>query len=192
MSSIRLLVLGVVKFAQPVHGYDVRKELQGWRLEGYVNMQTGSIYSALKTLERDGCIAVADHLTTRGRPERTEYMLTIEGDKQFHALLRSSWWHVEQGTEPLIPALSFMGFMPRAELIAALQARLSQIEAQVSELRFVRNSIRDGATGADGDIPEHVREVLDFSTSRLKSDIEWTKQFIKRLRDGTYILADER
>ena len=96
MSSIRLLVLGVVNFAQPVHGYDVRRELQSWRLDGWVNVQAGSIYSALKTLERDGFIATLsnDGRPRTNRPERTEYVMTPEGDKQFKSLLRAAWWQV--------------------------------------------------------------------------------------------------
>ena len=193
MSSIRLLVLGVVRFAQPVHGYDVRRELQGWHLDGWVNVQPGSIYSALKTLERDGFIATAstDHAVMPNRPERTEYVMTIEGEKQFTKLLRTSWWQVERGAEPFFPAMCFLTAMTRDELLASLQARLSQQEAQVAELRFIRASIRDGDTGAEGGIPDHVRENIDFATLRLKADMDWGKQFVKRLRDGEYVLAGE-
>jgi DNA-binding PadR family transcriptional regulator len=193
MSSIRLLVLGVVQFAQPVHGYDVRRELQTWHLDGWVNVQAGSIYSALKTLERDGFIATASAGTraTTNRPERTEYVMTAEGDKQFQSLLRAAWWQVERGQEPFFGAMCFLHEMPREELIAAVQARVNRQEAQIAELRFIRASIKDGATGADGDIPEHVRENIDFATLRLKADIEWARQFTKRLRDGAYVLAGE-
>ena len=162
MSSIRLLVLGVVRFAQPVHGYDVRRELQGWHLDGWVNVQPGSIYSALKTLERDGFIATAstDHAVMPNRPERTEYVMTIEGEKQFTKLLRTSWWQVERGAEPFFPAMCFLTAMTRDELLASLQARLSQQEAQVAELRFIRASIRDGHRRLIGlDLDLEVRRV---------------------------------
>ena len=193
MSSIRLLVLGVVNFAQPVHGYDVRRELQSWRLDGWVNVQAGSIYSALKTLERDGFIATlaTDGRPRTNRPERTEYVMTPEGDKQFKSLLRAAWWQVERGQEPFFPAMCFLHEMPRDELIAAVQARVNQQEAQIAELRFIRASIKDGDTGAEGGIPDHVRENIDFATLRLKADIEWARQFTKRLREGEYVLVGE-
>ncbi|MCU1391833.1 MAG: hypothetical protein JWM34_261 [Ilumatobacteraceae bacterium] len=193
MSSIRLLVLGVINFAQPVHGYDVRRELQGWRLDGWVNVQPGSIYSALKTLERDGFIATASHdvTDTRSRPERTEYVLTTEGERQFTKLLRAAWWKVERGQEPFFPAMCFLTQMPRDELLAALQARIAQIEAQVAELKFIRSSIRDGDTGDDGGIPEHVRENIDFAVLRYRADLEWSRQFIQRLQNGEYQLPGD-
>ena len=43
MSSTRLLVLGVVRIFQPVHGYDVRRELLSWRVDQWANVAPGSI-----------------------------------------------------------------------------------------------------------------------------------------------------
>ena len=191
LMSTRLLVLGAVKILQPVHGYDVRRELMSWQLDAWMNLQPGSIYSALKTLERDGHITVTSRERSAGRPERTEYVLTAEGHKEFSQLLRTAWWTVEGGTAPIIPALTMMPFMERDELIAALQSRASQLAGQLQELKFVRATIRDGATGADGDIPEHVREILDFVSMRTRAEIEWTKGLRKRLRDGAYTFAGE-
>ena len=192
MSSTRLLVLGIVRIFQPVHGYDVRRELQSWRVDDATNSKPGSVYSALKTLEKDGLIAVSGRARGAGLPERTEYVLTSEGQKEFEVLLRSSWWTVESPTEPLIPALCLMTFLSRDELAAALNARAGQLEAKVEQTRFSRAAIRDGATGAEGDVPEHVREILDFLSARTKSELEWTRAFSKRLRDGVYSFAGER
>ena len=33
MSATRLLVLGAIRIMQPVHGYEVRRELVSWRVE---------------------------------------------------------------------------------------------------------------------------------------------------------------
>lgn len=186
MSSTRLLVLGVVRILQPVHGYDVRRELLSWQATDWLNVQPGSIYSALKTLERDELIAVDSHERSSGRPERTRYVLTAEGNKQFVAMLRHAWWNVGRTVDPLVPALCLMSFMPRDELVASLRARLGQLDAQVQEMAFMRALIRDGATGAEGEIPEHVRELADFATSRIRADIEWTTQFVARLESGAY------
>jgi DNA-binding PadR family transcriptional regulator len=191
-------VLGAVRIMQPVHGYDVRRELLTWRLEAWTNVKPGSVYSALKTLEKDGLIAVAvagpagpDPGAASSRPERTSYVLTGEGEKEFQVLLRGAWWRVERAAEPLVPALSLMFAMPRAELAAALQSRLGQLEGKLAELRFLRASIRDGATGADGEIPEHVREILDFGTARTRGELDWSKSLLRRLRAGRYVFADE-
>jgi DNA-binding PadR family transcriptional regulator len=191
MSSIRLLVLGVVRIFGPVHGYDVRRELLTWHLEERMNIQTGSIYSALKTLEKDGLIRVSSLESSGNRPARTEYTLTPEGEKAFATGLRAAWWQVQTPTEPLMPALCLMTFMDRDELIAALGARMNQLRDEATQLGFQRALIVDGATGADGGIPEHVREIMDFATSRVTSELEWTRTFVQRLKEGRYRFANE-
>lgn len=190
-SATRLLVLGAVRLMQPVHGYDVRRELLSWRLEELANVKPGSIYSALRTLEKDGCIEQHDTVSAERRPERTSYVLTGEGEKEFQLMLRGAWWHVRQSTEPLIPALTLMLFMPREELVRALAARVSRLEAELDQVSFVRGTIRDGATGADGEIPEHVREVLDFTSGKTRAELEWTRAFARRVKAGHYRFAGE-
>ena len=70
----RLLVLGAVRFMQPTYGYDVRRELLSWGVEEWANIKPASIYSALRTLNKDGFIdkqdlkdILADLSTCRGR-----------------------------------------------------------------------------------------------------------------------------
>jgi DNA-binding PadR family transcriptional regulator len=191
-SATRLLVLGAIRIMQPVHGYDVRRELLTWRLEEHANVKPGSIYSAIRTLEKDGCITVHSRESDESRPERTRYVTTPEGEKEFQLMLREAWWTVREPSVPLIPALSLMVFMERDELVRALQARISRYEGSIDSAVFTRASIKDGATGAEGEVPEHVREIVDFITTHLKAEIEWAKTFQKRLREGQYEFVGER
>ncbi len=212
----RLLVLGVVRVFGPVHGYDVRRELLTWRLRDWTNIQPGSIYSALRTLENDGFIeqvspaakvsggaspggdspgsdtgAELGSKSSGTGPPKRNYQITGEGEKAFATELRTVWWRVERAAEPLIPALCLMPFMPRAELIAALDARIHQLTAELEQLRFGRADIADGSTGADGGIPEHVREIIDFASARVDAEITWTRGLMRRLVAGEYWFADE-
>jgi DNA-binding PadR family transcriptional regulator len=191
VSATRLLVLGAIRILQPVHGYDVRRELLSWRLEERTNVKPGSIYGAIRTLEKDGAIAVHAREQGSGRPDRTTYVLTPEGENEFQLLLRESWWTVKAPSEPLIPALCLLPFLPREELVAALRARIGALEAQLDAMGFMRASIQDGATGADGGIPEHVREIFDFSSARTRAELEWSRELQRRLRAGAYRFSGE-
>lgn len=190
-SATRLLVIGAIRIMQPVHGYDVRRELLTWRLEELANVKPGSIYGAIRTLEKDGCIAVHARESDESRPERTTYVLTGEGQKEFELLLREAWWTVKQPTEPLIPAMCLMVFFPRDELVRALQSRIARLESEVESAKFTRRSIKDGADGSDGQIPEHVREILDFMIGRTRAEIEWARAFQERVRAGRYRFAGD-
>jgi DNA-binding PadR family transcriptional regulator len=189
--ATRLLVLGAIRTMQPVHGYEVRRELVSWRMESTTNLKPGSIYGAIRTLEKDGCIAEHSRESDDRRPERTRYVLTGEGEKEFQLLLRESWWTVTPAKEPLVPALALMMFLPREELIRALRTRIAALEGEVDGMSFGRASIKDGATGAEGDIPEHVREIFDFLSARAQAELEWAKQFQRRLRAGEYRFTGE-
>lgn len=52
----RMMILGVISASQPVHGYDVRRELWGWRADEWATIHPGSIYHALKRLTREGLL----------------------------------------------------------------------------------------------------------------------------------------
>lgn len=186
VSATRLLVLGVLRFMQPAHGYDVRRELLTWRLEENTNVKPGSIYGAIRTLHKDGCITVHEQSGGDGRPEKTTYVVTGEGEKEFQLLLREAWWTVSSPAEPLIPALCLFGALPRDELISALGARMGKLEADLQSLSFKRSLIPDGADPSIGEVPEHVREILDFIGARTRAELDWARGFQRRLRAGAY------
>src|SRR5436305_8885656 len=127
MSSTRLLVLGVVRIFEPVHGYDVRRELLSWRVDQWANVAPGSIYNALKSMTRDALLEIVGTDQVGGRPERTTYRLTNEGENEFQALLREALWHVRPAVDPLMPALCFMPVLKREELGGARKHRMPSV-----------------------------------------------------------------
>lgn len=184
-STTRLLVLGVVRIFQPVHGYEVRRELVTWRAQEWASVKPGSIYNALKTLTRDGYLEVVGTDQVGGRPERTTYRLTTAGEEEFRILLREEWWTVRAPTDPLMAAISFITFVTRDEAIAALEHRTAQIHGMVRHMEF-------GIDAHDGsDSPYHVREMMRLMNARLLSEVAWAQQFIERLRNGEYSTADD-
>src|SRR5689334_5045234 len=169
-STTRLLVLGVVRIFQPVHGYEVRRELVTWRAQEWASVKPGSIYNALKTLTRDGFLEVVGTDQVGGRPERTTYQLTGAGEEEFRLLLREEWWTVRPPVDPLMAAISLITFVPRAEAIAALEHRTSQIHGMVAHMEF-------GIDAHDGsESPYHVREMMRLMNARLLSEVAWAKQ----------------
>jgi DNA-binding PadR family transcriptional regulator len=186
MSSMtRLLVLGVVKLFQPVHGYEVRRELISWRAQEWASVQPGSIYNALKTLTRDGLLEVASTDQVGGRPERTTYRLTTAGVEEFRTLLREEWWTVRPPIDPLMAAISFLSEISRAEAIAALEHRTAQIHGMVRGMDFAI-AAHDGTES-----PYHVREMMRLMNARVSAELAWSHQFMERLRKREYATADD-
>ena len=57
MSTVRLLVLGVVRTRGEAHGYAVHQELMSWRVDTWTAVKPPSIYHAVKQLEREGLLS---------------------------------------------------------------------------------------------------------------------------------------
>ncbi len=177
MSSTRLLVLGVVKIFQPVHGYDVRRELLTWRADDWGHVNPGSIYHALKSLTRDGLLEVVGTDAQGARPARTRYALTENGDMMFHGLLTDSLGRVTASLAPLHSALGFFRFLSRAELVALLHSRLAQLQA----LRVGLSTVIEG-----GFKPAHVAESFRLSVALNDAEQAWVSEFVQRLEAGEY------
>ncbi|MCE9574949.1 MAG: helix-turn-helix transcriptional regulator [Deltaproteobacteria bacterium] len=184
-SSTRLLVLGCVRIFQPVHGYDVRRELLSWRAGEWANVAPGSIYNALKSMTRDGLLEVVGTDQVGGRPERTSYRLTTEGEKEFQSLLRDTWWRVEAPLDPLMPGIVLLWAMPRTEAIAALKHRIAHSEGVRTSRQFVIDQYKDPMSEMQ------VKEMLRLMIARLDGEIAWARTLLARLEAGEYELAGE-
>lgn len=180
MSTTRLLVLGVVRIFQPVHGYDVRRELVSWHAEDWANVAPGSIYNALKSLVKDGLLEVVGTKQIGARPERTTYKLTTRGEAEMMELLRETLWQVAMPVDPLVSALSLMWFVERKELISALEARAAKIRGDLEHARHIVDAIDDVET------PIHVRTMMLLLNARMGSELAWSEQFRKELAAGKY------
>ena len=180
MSTTRLLILGLVRWMQPVHGYDVRRELESWQVDEWANVAPGSIYNALKTLTKEKFLKVAGTDQVGGRPERTQYSLTADGEQEYQALLRATWWRVLPPIDDLMPALCFMPSLKQEELVAALQHRIAALEGVIKHLEFSRQEVKPP------DTPEHVKELYDRMRMHLAAEIPWARTLIDRLGRGVY------
>jgi len=148
MSSIRLLILGVLSRKQPIHGYEIRRELELWKADRWANIAYGSIYSALNKMAEEGLIEPAHIEHNDKQTARTVYTITERGKAEFERLLRQYWWELKPTIDPFQIALSFMDDLPASELQDALRHRADQLHtfiltlnhAKTEETRTTQNS----------------------------------------------------
>ena len=188
MSTTRLLILGVVRIFQPVHGYFVRRELLSWRAEQWANINPGSIYNALRTLTKEGYLeeARADD-DGAGPGGKTSYRLTADGETEFMTMLHDAFWSLnEYSPDAMYAAIGFMSYLQRDEVIAALEHRIARIEATKTELDY-----RDGVLRASPTVPDHTSEILRLAVARLDGELSWARELAARIRGGAYVFAGE-
>jgi DNA-binding PadR family transcriptional regulator len=181
VSTTRLLILGLVRWLQPVHGYDVRRELLSWEVEEWANVQPGSIYHALRKLTDEGLLAEVATEQVGARPARTTYRVTDEGEREYAELLRGHWWHYRQAIDPFAAAFAFLPALPRSEAVAALRGRAKTLEEQLA--RFTSALGPDGIEEMAGK-PVHVAWMFELSAARTEAEIGWCRRVADRVEAG--------
>ncbi|CAA9440678.1 MAG: Transcriptional regulator, PadR family [uncultured Pseudonocardia sp.] len=182
-TSTKLLVLGAVREAGPIHGYDLRRELLSWGAGVWGNVAPGSIYNALKTLVREGLLEIIGTDRQGARPERTRYGLTPEGDAEFHRLLREHLRESSLPNHPLLVGLAFVPMIPRDELAAAMRERVRELERRMARSGAELDRILDGGPGLGG-VPPHVAESYRLNLALLAGEVGWTRDVADRLEKG--------
>ncbi len=186
-STTRLVVLGAVHQFQPVHGYFLRRELMTWHVDEWANIQPGSIYNALRSLESDGFVEESGTESDGKRPARTTYRMTPAGEAEFLRMLRDVLWGVEPfDAKPVMVIASFMYTLTRDEVLAALEHRITEIDATIAN-----NSLQIEDTATSPTTPKYVREIFELSTVRLRGEQQWARDLTERLRAGEYVFAGE-
>ncbi|WP_433056431.1 PadR family transcriptional regulator [Dactylosporangium sp. CS-033363] len=184
MSVTRLMILGLVHYLQPVHGYDIRKELSSWNVESWANVQPGSIYHALRKMSEEGLLAEVATEQVGNRPARTVYRMTPAGAAEYQTLLRRYWWEYQEPTDPFLAAFAFLPHLPRSEAVGALRARARLLEGWVATYRDNGDKWMDNK-------PVHVGWQFELTMARCEAEARWCHDIAARIEAGEGVHRDE-
>ena len=184
MSATRMMILGLVQWMQPVHGYDVRRELLSWSADKWANVQPGSIYHALRKLTDEGLLREVATEQVGARPARTTYEITPKGAEEFQTLLYSQWWNVTSPPDPFMAAFSFLPAMPRDQAVAALRSRANQLRAGNETLRAA------GSADWVKSKPIFVHWMWERAIELAEAEVRWCERTAKLIEDGTPYLPE--
>jgi DNA-binding PadR family transcriptional regulator len=173
-----MMILGLVQWMQPVHGYDVRRELLSWSADKWANVQPGSIYHALRKLSDEGLLREVATEQVGGRPARTSYEITDKGRVEFQSLLRIGWWNVAPGPDPFMAAFSFLPALAPEEASAALRNRALQLRAGAQQLTAAM-----AADWADHK-PVHVSWMWERNIALAEAEIAWCERTATLIEQG--------
>ena len=183
-----MMILGLVRWLQPVHGYDVRRELLSWDVESWANIQAGSIYHALRKLSEEGLLEEVATEQVGARPARTTYRVTPKGDAEFQELVRKYWWDFRPPTDHFAASFAFLPALPRAEAIAALRNRARVLEGHAARHRELIQPDSEMMKFK----PPHVGWQLELVVDRLEAEIAWCHRVADRIEGGAGFHAYEQ
>lgn len=180
---IRLLILGILKRRGSAHGYRMYRDLIEWRVETWTVIRPGSIYHALAQLEKQGFIAEIPQTTDQKfGPSKTEYTLTVDGEKEFIRLLESALKNIN--LVELSVGIAFMEYLPRQKVISLLKQRQ---EAQEQIPTFLHMLPTEEIPTVPAKHPELIRIWADSYTDAAAS----TEKLIRAIKSGKYVFKNE-
>jgi DNA-binding PadR family transcriptional regulator len=180
-----MMILGLVKWMQPVHGYDVRRELLSWNADKWASVQPGSIYYALRKLTEEGLLREVTTEQVGARPARTTYEVTPKGVDEFESLLRDLWWGNHQAVDPFLAAFAFLPALPRAEAAAALRSRAQVLRVNNETCRAALESdwIRQSK-------PRNVAWMYELWIARGEAEAAWCDRIADLIESGVPYLPE--
>lgn len=183
MWQTRLLVLGLVRWLQPVHGYEVHRELMSWEIDKWAGVKKGSIYHGLKRLTADGDLAVESVGQVANRPARTSYRITEQGEATFFELLRDKLWGAATTSGDFWIAWSFITILPQRESAAILRNRAGLLR---DHTRSAQADLDRAGTSPEKTnyVPPHVWSSVSLQLDQVRLEIDWCEQTARRIEAG--------
>lgn len=182
MSSVRLMVLGILDSTETIHGYKIYRSINDWRAETWTNIKPGSIYHALSYLEKNSYIDTAGLKTDSGGPAALSYRINSKGREELHRLIKQAFVSYDQ--EEFTAGLAWMHLLTRQEVLDLAKQRLAQYEETRT---FMRSLPREDEPTS----PDKHPEIIDSWTAIFDITAAWTKSFIAHLEAGLYRFKGE-
>lgn len=177
----RLIILGILS-SKPMHGYEIKKQLEEWAVEEYVQISYGSIYYNLERMEKEGLVR-GESVKNSRRPERRLYSITERGREELAKLLRRNYFEVEREYYPFDVGVSLMPLMPREEVLEALEKRIRVAEEHLEELRREKEQMK-------GRIPFFALAVIDHYLYHLEAEKRWLEELRGEVKRRKNYLED--
>lgn len=183
MSTVRLLVLGVVRAHGRAHGYAVHRELSSWRVDTWTAVKPPSIYHAIKQLAREGKLQSDGPADSPAGPSRVQYSLTEAGEAEFFALLEAAL--IDPDIEQFGAGIAFMRCLPRHRVEALLQQQASGLDAIGVELEALKPNWPDPQE------PPHAQHLLDLWRGTFEANGKWARNMLGHIKSGMFVFDGE-
>lgn len=174
----QLLVLGLLK-KEPLSGYDIQTLLQTSDAESWGGVLVGSIYHALKKLERDGHIEIAS-IEQTGHRQKAIYRITGKGETYFSELLLKAL----QDNSVAYPTLLYSGlnFLDCFESEQSIKALECQKKALIKEKLKLQNGKTEKKKYMGEELPPVCELIFENMDAAIRQQIDFIDKIISLLR----------
>lgn len=142
-----LLILGVLHRGN-FHPYEIKRRLRNAMVECYTDVDVGTLYYAIRQLEKNGLItAVRQERVARGGV-RTIYGISASGKQRFQQLLDEQFAAEGPVAQTLYSAMLFLQFSNLSLVANRLRTKIARETEAIREITGIREQL--GPTAATG------------------------------------------
>lgn len=133
----RLMVLGLLR-TKSMSGYELQQLLQVSEVDKWAEILPGSIYHALKKMDKEGLVKVAKVEST-GHRSKAIYEITDEGEKEYRKLLVESF----RESSVSLPVHLYTGLsmlnLPNHQaepkfIVEAIEVQIIELQTKIEEI----------------------------------------------------------
>jgi DNA-binding PadR family transcriptional regulator len=174
----------------PAHGYELRKRIRK-TLGGSVDINSNTIYPALRRFQEDGCVVeYEDQLA--GYPPKYVYQITEPGRRELHEMLTAFGPTRAQNDKEFLTRVAFFGLLSREERQDILDIRGKALDARRSYLENLEHELNDVTTPSDSGAYSKINHewqnsVLNYCRAQLMAEFSW----LADLRDASVRTTSE-
>jgi DNA-binding PadR family transcriptional regulator len=174
--NARLLILGVLHRGD-FHPYEIKRRLNAAMVECYIGVDVGTLYYAIRQLEKDGLISpVAKERVARGGV-RTVYTITSSGRDEFRRGLNAQFEEEGPVSQTLYGAMLFLHLADLAKVEELVRRRIERLDELITKLDPIREELAPAlSTGG-----EHLLRHID---AQRRLDREWLNNLLADIVAG--------
>jgi DNA-binding PadR family transcriptional regulator len=178
-----MLVLGVLHRGD-FHPYEIKRRLGAAMVECYIDVDVGTLYYAVRQLEKDKLIeAVAEERVARGGV-RTIYRITPDGRSEFRKGLHRQLEVEGPVSQTLYGALLFLHLADEELVKVALRRRIARLGELIAKLDPIREELAPRLSTGGVHLFTHIER-------QRRLDREWLKSLLKDIEtNGIRDVAD--
>ena len=172
----RLLVLGMLHRGE-LHPYEMKRRLAAAMVDCYLNVDVGTLYYAIRQLEKEGAIvAVAEERVARGGM-RTIYRITDAGRAEFQAGFFRQFEEDGPVSQTLYGALLFFHCVDPAKLAEAIRARIARLDELIAKLGPIREEMGPALPTGSEHLFRHIER-------QRRLDRDWLEALLADVESG--------
>jgi DNA-binding PadR family transcriptional regulator len=178
----RLLILGVLHRGN-FHPYEIKRRLENAMVECYIDVDVGTLYYAIRQLEKEGLISPVSRERVARGGMRTIYKITPKGKAEFREALHRQFEADGPVSQTLYGALLFLHLSDLAVVEEHLRRRIERLDELITKLGPIRKELVPMISTGGEHLLTHIEK-------QRRLDREWLKGLLadvkaRRVHDVT-------